>query len=85
MSEPLLKIDLNQLRWRCRRGMRELDLILSRFLEREYSTLIEPEQHSFARLLDSADPDLYNWLLARQAVPTEFAPWIERLQAYRHP
>ena len=85
MSEPLLKIDLNQLRWRCRRGMRELDLILNRFLEREYSTLIEPEQLSFARLLETPDPDLYNWLLARQTVPAEFAPWIERLQAYRHP
>ena len=78
-------MELNQLRWRCRRGMRELDLILTRFLDQEFVALSGEERHRFAAFLDSADPDLYAWLLGRELPPPPFAQWIERLQAYRAP
>jgi antitoxin CptB len=75
-------MELNQLRWRCRRGMRELDLILTRFLDHDYPTLDSVEQQQFAALLDTPDPDLYNWLLGRESPRTEFAMLIKRLQGY---
>ena len=51
-----------QLRWRCRRGTREMDLLLLRFLERQYPHLDSREQSLFGALLDETDPDLYAWI-----------------------
>ncbi len=53
---------LNRLRWQCRRGQLELDLILNRFLERRYPSLSEAEQKAFARLLQLPDQTLLQWL-----------------------
>ncbi|MGH8610880.1 MAG: succinate dehydrogenase assembly factor 2 [Gammaproteobacteria bacterium] len=54
---------IDRLRWRCRRGMRELDIVLERFLDRRYHQLTEADQLRFAELLDQADQDIMAWLL----------------------
>ncbi len=43
--------------------MRELDIILQRFLDRRYHQLAEADQLRFAELLDHADQDIMAWLL----------------------
>jgi antitoxin CptB len=53
----------SRLRWRCRRGTQELDLILLRFLEREYATLSSDDLMAFERLLECEDDRLQAWLL----------------------
>jgi antitoxin CptB len=55
-------IDEKLVRWRCRRGMKELDLMLERFLASGYQALKPGERAVFARLLDAMDPDLFAWL-----------------------
>ena len=72
-----------RLRWRCRRGTREMDLLLLRFLERGYPHLSNGEQSLFGALLDEADPDLYAWITGRTepANPT-FLPVIDKIIAY---
>jgi antitoxin CptB len=52
---------LSRLRWRCRRGMRELDLLLEQFLAQGHDTLGPAEQVLFERLLDVEDDLLYAW------------------------
>lgn len=52
---------LSRLRWRCRRGMRELDLLFERFLESGYNQLTEEQKENFDRLLDCQDDRLYDW------------------------
>ena len=56
----------SQLRWRCHRGMLELDLILLPFFDQHYDQLSSLEQKAFYRLLDFSDPELYAWLLTEQ-------------------
>ena len=56
---------LKQLRWRCRRGMRELDLLLGGHLERHGATLRGPALEVFERLLACNDVDLYGWFTGR--------------------
>ena len=51
------------LRWRCRRGMRELDLLLSRWLDRGWDTADTSRRAAFLRLLEEQDPQLVDWLL----------------------
>ena len=57
---------LNRLRWRCRRGMRELDLLLGGHLDRHGATLRGAPLELFERLLACNDMDLYGWFTARE-------------------
>lgn len=54
------------LRWRCRRGMRELDLLLSRWLDRGWSMADAVRRDAFERMLEESDPQLADWLLHGQ-------------------
>ena len=59
MSAP----DSKKLRWQCRRGMLELDVILIPFLEQHFESLEIELQNNFELLLNEADPDLYTWIM----------------------
>ncbi len=52
-----------RIRWKCRRGMLELDMMLLPFFDQHYSELNEAQQKTFDDLLDEKDPVLYLWLL----------------------
>jgi antitoxin CptB len=58
------------LRWRCRRGMRELDILLERYLRERYPCAPAAEQQAFEALLDLPDPELLAFVMRRQ-VPTD--------------
>jgi antitoxin CptB len=55
-----------KLRWRCRRGMRELDQLLLRYLDREWATASEAERAVFLRVLESEDDKLWRWVMGRE-------------------
>jgi antitoxin CptB len=57
--------ELNRLRWQCRRGLLELDLVLERFLERHRGDLQGEQLSSFKTLLSYADNDLLDLIRAR--------------------
>jgi antitoxin CptB len=60
--------------------MRELDLVLTRFLDERYGALSAQEQESFATLLERQDPDLLDWLTGRRDdYPAECAAAIRLL------
>ena len=60
-----MKDDTSRLRWRCRRGMLELDLVLQSFLSSSFSSLSVDDQARFELLLELPDPDLCAYLLRR--------------------
>lgn len=62
-SDPIS--GLAKLRWRCRRGMRELDRILEAFLADGYPALGPAEKQMFAEILEYPDPDLHAYLVGR--------------------
>lgn len=64
MNAVIDKNNLARLRWHCRRGMLELDLLLQAFLERRFSELSANDQQLFVELLSWQDQDLYNCLVA---------------------
>jgi antitoxin CptB len=55
-----------RLRWRCRRGMRELDQLLLRYLERAWPTAPDAERALFLRVLDGEDDKLWRWFMGRE-------------------
>ena len=65
----------NAIRWQCRRGMLELDVILNRFLDQRYASLSFVQKNIFSELLKQDDPTLFDWLVA--GVPCNHAPLRE--------
>ena len=58
-----------QLRWQCRRGMRELDILLTNYFENDYLQASEDQKQAFRELLALPDPDLIGYLLGAQSPP----------------
>jgi antitoxin CptB len=74
--------ELGKLRWRCRRGMRELDVLLTRYVDEEYRTAAPEQQEAFRRLLDIQDPLMHAYFLGREAPPDAvLASLIARITA----
>lgn len=55
---------LGMLEWRCRRGMKELDLLLVRYLRGRYALATADERAAFAEFLELPDPDIARYLIA---------------------
>ena len=57
---------LSKLRWRCRRGLLENDLFVERFFKRQGTAITEQQAQGLLALMDLADNDLLDLLLARK-------------------
>lgn len=51
--------------------MKELDVLLARYLEHDYPQAARPEREAFARLLDLQDPELFGYLLGGVPAPDD--------------
>jgi antitoxin CptB len=77
--------DLGRLRWHCRRGMRELDVLLLSYLENEYPQATAEDRRAFVAILDLPDPQILGYLLDRaQPQDATIAHVIHCIAAYRH-
>ncbi len=73
---------LARLRWRCRRGMLENDLILARFLDARGEAITEDEVAALDRLLDLTDNELWDVLSGRaQPADAQLRPLVASLRA----
>lgn len=63
----------NRLRWRSRRGMLELELLLQPFVSGRLETADGRLLAAFEKLLDCEDWDIFNWLQERETAPSEFS------------
>ena len=62
------KVAYPRLKWQCRRGMLELDLMLQVYLDNNFSAMTPSDKLAFATLLETSDPILYDWCMG-QALP----------------
>ena len=58
--------ELRRLRWRCRRGMRELDQLMLRYLDGRWPAADDAERAVFLQLLDTEDDKLWRWFMGRE-------------------
>lgn len=71
-----------QLLWQCRRGMLEVEILLTDFLHYDFSSLDNEEQANFEELLTITDPLLYEYLMGSIACDSEQLDHI--IQKIRH-
>ena len=73
--------EFDRIRWRCRRGLLELDIVLQRFLERRFEGLGAAERRLFDELLDAPDNDLLDMALGRAEPAPRYRAVVEMLRA----
>ena len=66
MEPTLDPVALNRLRWRCRRGMLENDLLIDRYFDKHGSCITQRQADGLSALMDLSDNDLLDLLLARR-------------------
>ena len=71
MNDKLDERGLSKLRWRCRRGLLENDLYIERFFRQHEDTITNRQAAGLLTLMDLADNDLLDLLLARKALQGE--------------
>ncbi len=83
MAAPIDTISPHRLRWRCRRGTRELDRMLGWWLDARFAEADATKQADFDALLDCSDPDLWDWLTGHLApADPRFASIIDEIRAH---
>jgi len=73
--EPIGGVNINRLRWHCRRGMLELDMVLARFLDEHIAQLTTFQQQEFERLVGLEDQELWQHITTTSATDST----VERL------
>lgn len=72
---------LEKLRWRCRRGLLELDMVLINFLEQRYQSLSLPEQNAFEKLLAVPDDTLLAYMQgAQKPLESELRELVDKIR-----
>lgn len=81
-SIVILDTEARRLLWRCRRGMKELDVLLERFARTELPSASREQREIFARFLELPDPMLVDYLLGQEIAPEpELAELARRISA----
>jgi antitoxin CptB len=81
---PTFDQEARRLLWRCRRGMKELDVILERFARRELPGASAQQRQTMARFLELPDPVLVDYLLGQVIPPDpELASLVHRIAGRR--
>ncbi len=74
--------DVKRMRWRCRRGLLELDIVLGRFVEQHYANLEEDERRVFDAFLDMPDNSLWDMIGGKlEATLGEHQALLEKIRA----
>jgi len=78
--------ELSRLRWKCRRGLLELDLLFRDFLDHGYGDLDSDAAQRFDALLDYPDAVLLEWLMGRiQPTDKDVAKLVQQIRSSTSP
>jgi antitoxin CptB len=65
-SSVLDPVALERVRWRCRRGLLELDIVLRRFIDQRYPLMTNAQRVIFDELLDLPDTELWDVITGKK-------------------
>ncbi len=82
MTDFSAEVVVSRLRWRVRRGTRELDTMLGWWLDVRYRAANSAAQANFDALLDCSDPDLWDWLTGHAEPDPQFATIIDEIRTH---
>jgi|TARA_Y100000996_G_scaffold383245_1_gene339048 antitoxin CptB len=63
-----MNIDINKTKWKCRRGLRELDLLFRKYSEDKLDSLSQEDFELFNSILDMEDQPLYDFIFKNESL-----------------
>ena len=63
-----MNTDINKTKWKCRRGLRELDLLFRRYSEDNLDSLSQKDFEMFNSILDLEDQPLYDFIFKNESL-----------------
>lgn len=79
-------MNIARVRWACRRGMLELDVLFQPFVEAQYEALTDADKQTFIRLLECEDPELFAWFMGHEQCPdSQLADMIVKVRGRAAP
>ena len=63
-----MNTDINKTKWKCRRGLRELDLLFRRYSEDKLDSLSKEDFEMFNSILDLEDQPLYDFIFKNESL-----------------
>lgn len=63
-----MNTDINKIKWKCRRGLRELDLLFRRYSEDKLDSLSQEDFDMFNSILDLEDQPLYDFIFKNESL-----------------
>ncbi|MCH8846888.1 MAG: succinate dehydrogenase assembly factor 2 [Proteobacteria bacterium] len=66
----------SRLIWRCRRGIREMDILLLDYLETHYDNASTEDQNTFEELLEETDLDILSWIMEKTSPDEKYTNLI---------
>jgi len=73
-------IQRSRLIWRCRRGIREMDILLQNYLESHYDGASSEEQNVFEELLEETDLDILSWIMEKTSPDEKYINLISSIR-----
>ena len=73
-------MEKGRLRWHCRRGLLELDVIFERFLKRDFDSLTPTQSAQLANLVMKDDYEVWNMITGRKEYPAQYEAILPLLQ-----
>jgi antitoxin CptB len=70
-SSVIDPVSLERVRWRCRRGLLELDIVLGRFVVQRYPVMNNGQRMVFDELLDLPDTELWDLITDKRELAHE--------------
>lgn len=84
MTPETREVRLKRLKMRSmRRGIKEMDLILTRFADDVIAGMTDADLTLYDALLSENDHDLYQWVSGQQGAPDRYADLIARITAHQ--
>ena len=63
-----MNTEINKTKWKCRRGLRELDLLFRKYSEKSLESLSKEDFEMFNSILDIEDQPLYDFIFKNESL-----------------
>jgi antitoxin CptB len=72
---------ISEVRWKCRKGIREIDILLSKYMEEIYQDLVDEQQEIFIEFIQQDTYEILDILVNNKSFDTKFINLVGALKS----
>ena len=72
---------ISKVRWQCRKGIREIDILLSKYMEEIYQDLVDEQQEIFIEFIQQDTYEILDILVNDKSFDTKFTNLVDALKS----